>query len=77
MNSWSNVEVKPTSHVWSGKSFASAIRGEPPSDQKPRSMNVGDMMPMPKFNQKYQTNDISAHVSIYSNWVVQIAWDSS
>lgn len=72
---WSNVEVK-SSHVWSGKSFASAIRGDQQqqqqqhqsADENNKSRNAASMsnsMPMPKFAQKFGTptsGDITAHV---------------
>ena len=67
---WSNVEVKPNSgqqqgHVWSGKSFASAIRGDQSNvEEKTRGPSLLTSLPMPKFNQKFgPPSDISAHVS--------------
>ena len=66
---WSNVEVKPNSgqqgHVWSGKSFASAIRGDQSNvDEKSRGPSLLSSLPMPKFSQKFgPPSDISAHVS--------------
>ena len=69
---WSNVEVKPQAgQVWSGKSFASAIRGDAhASSEKPRDPIGGQIfqmipqMPMPKFNHKLNT-DIASHVSLF------------
>jgi len=64
---WSNVEVKPNSgqqgHVWSGKSFASAIRGDQSNvDEKSRGPSLLSSLPMPKFSQKFgPPSDISAH----------------
>jgi len=64
---WSNVEVKSSqNHVWSGKSFASAIRGDQADEniKSSRSASMPCSMPLPKFTQKFGTpssEDISAH----------------